>query len=178
MACIKELNNAISYDCQGGTVNVAELYLINRSQVSAYTLNAGADKMDTITLTSGAKTVPVECYKAGVKVVEALKAGDARAGVDQSLTFTLYKKSGTDALILKALLSGSFMAAVRFADLNADKQILGVVSGLESSQLDTDSSTNGGFTTVTIKTPEDAIGESRMKLDDAAWNTIVTAKLL
>ena len=95
MACIKELNNAISYDCQGGTVNVAELYLINRSQVSAYTLNAGSDKMDTITLTSGAKTVPVECYKAGVKVVEALKAGDARAGVDQSLTFTLYKKSGT-----------------------------------------------------------------------------------
>ena len=169
MACIKELNNAISYDCQGGTVNVAELYLINRSQVSAYTLNVGADKMDTITLTSGAKTVPVECYKACVKVVEALKAGDVRAGVDQSLTFTLYKKSGTDALILKALLSGSFMA---------DKQILGVVSGLESSQLDTDSSANGGFTTVTIKTPEDAIGESRMKLDDVAWNTIVTAKLL
>ena len=178
MACIKELNNAISYDCQGGTVNVAELYLINRSQVSAYTLDANGVTMNTITLTSGAKTVPVECYKAGVKVIEALKAGDMRAGVEQSLTFTLYNKGANSQSIVKALLSGSFMAAVRFADLNADKLILGVVSGLEISQFDTDSSANGGFTPVTIKTPDDSIGESRIKLADAAWNTIVTAKLV
>lgn len=178
MACIKELNNAITYDCQGGTVNVAELYLVNRSHVSAYTLSTSGGQMDTITLTSGAKTVPVECYKAGVKVIEALKAGDMRAGVDQSLTFTLYNKGANSQSIVKALLSGSFMAAVRFADLNADKLILGVVSGLEISQLDTDSSANGGFTTITIKTPEDAIGENRLRIADAAWNTIVTAKLV
>lgn len=178
MACIKELNNAITYDCKGGTVNVAELYLINRSQISAYTVDATGTIINTVTLTTGAKTVPVECYKAGVKVIEALKAGDARAGVDQSLTFLLYNKGANSQAIIKALLSGSFMAAVRFADLNADKIMLGVVSGLEISQLDTDSSANGGFTTVTVKTPDDAAGESRMKLADAAWDTIVNAKLV
>lgn len=175
MACIKELNNAITYDCQGGTVNVVGLYLVNRSQVSAYTLDANGTTMNTVTLTAGAKTVPVECYKAGAKVIEALKAGDARAGVDQSLTFTLYNKGANSQAIVKALLSGSFMAAVKFADLNADNLILGVVSGLEISQLDTDSSANGGFTTITLKTPEDSIGENRLKISDTAWDTIVNA---
>lgn len=178
MACIKELNNAITYECQGGTVNVVGLYLVNRSHVSAYTLNTSGGQMDTITLTSGAKTVPVECYKAGVKVIEALKAGGMRAGVDQSLTFTLYNKGANSQSIVKALLSGSFLAAVKFADLNADNLILGVVSGLEISQLDTDSSANGGFTTITLKTPEDSIGENRMKISDTAWNTIVNARIV
>lgn len=178
MACIKELNNAITYDCQGGTVNVAELYLINRSQVSAITLNAEGTGATAITLTTGAKTVPVECYKSGVKVTEALKAGDVRAGIDQSLTFTLYDKSAATNRIVKALLSGNFLAAVKFNDLNARKQLLGVNSGLEVSQMDTDSSANGGFTTVTIKTPEDAIGENRVDMADTVWNTIVTAKLV
>lgn len=177
MACIKELNNAITYECQGGTVNVVGLYLVNRSHVSAYTLSTSGGQMDTITLTSGAKTVPVECYKAGVKVIEALKAGDTRAGVDQSLTFTLYNKGANSQSIVKALLSGSFLAAVKFADLNADNIILGVVSGLEISQLDTDSSANGGFTTITLKTPEDSIGENRLKISDTAWNTIVNARI-
>ena len=177
MACIKTLNKAITYDCQPGSVGIAEMYLINFDDVTATTVDA-ANHLTTITLAAGAKTVPVECYKNGAKFTEALKSSDVSAGLDQSVMFTLYTKQVTIApVILSALLSGRFMAAIKFNDINATPVIVGLKCGLEISQADTDSSANGGFTTVTIKTPDDARGENRVTIASAAWNTIASAKL-
>mgnify|MGYP006972334853 CR=1 FL=1 len=53
----------------------------------------------------------------------------------------------------------------------------GLKCGLEISQADTDSNAAGGFTTITIKTPDDARGENRMTLTAAVWKTITAAKL-
>lgn len=178
MACIKTLNKAITYDCQPGSVGIAEMYLINFDDVTAATIDA-ANHMTTITLASGAKTVPVECYKNGAKYTEALRLSDVSAGLDQSVMFTLYNKQVTVApVILSALLSGRFMAAIKFNDINATPVIAGLKCGLEISQADTDSSAAGGFTTITIKTPDDARGENRITIASAAWTTITAAKLV
>lgn len=177
MACIKTLNKAITYDCQPGSVGIAEMYLINFDDVTASTVDAN-NSVTAITLKSGAKTVPVECYKNGAKLTEALKLSDVSAGLDQSVMFTLYNKNLTGAnAILAALLSGRFMAAIKLNDINASPVMAGLKCGLEISQADTDSSANGGFTTVTIKTPDDARGENRVTLTVAAWTTIAAAKL-
>lgn len=177
MACIKTLNKAITYDCQPGSVGIAEMYLINFDDVTFATVD-GNNSITDITLKSGAKTVPVECYKNGAKLTEALKLSDVSAGLDQSVMFTLYNKNLTDAnAILGALLSGRFMAAIKLNDINASPVMAGLKCGLEISQADTDSSANGGFTTVTIKTPDDARGENRVTLTTAAWNVITAAKL-
>ena len=177
MACIKTLNKAITYDCQPGSVGIAEMYLINFDDVTSATVD-GNNSITAIKLKSGAKTVPVECYKNGAKLTEALKLSDVSAGLDQSVMFTLYNKNLTDAnAILGALLSGRFMAAIKLNDINASPVMAGLKCGLEISQADTDSSANGGFTTVTIKTPDDARGENRVTLTTTAWGTIQTAKL-
>lgn len=177
MACIKILNKAITYACQPGSVGIAEMYLINFDDVTATTVDA-ANHLTTITLASGAKTVPVECYKNGAKFTEALKSSDVSAGLDQSVMFTLYNKQVTIApVILSALLSGRFMAAIKFNDINATPVIAGLKCGLEISQADTDSSAAGGFTTITIKTPDDARGENRITIASAAWTTITAAKI-
>lgn len=177
MACIKTLNKAITYDCQPGSVGIAEMYLINFDDVTSATVD-GNNSIKAIALKSGAKTVPVECYKNGAKLTEALKLSDVSAGLDQSVMFTLYNKNLTDAnAILGALLSGRFMAAIKLNDINASPVMAGLKCGLEISQADTDSSANGGFTTVTIKTPDDARGENRVTLTMAAWNVITAAKL-
>ena len=177
MACIKTLNKAITYDCQPGSVGIAEMYLINFDDVTATTVDA-ANHLTTITLASGAKTVPVECYKNGAKFTEALKSSDVSAGLDQSVMFTLYNKQVTIApVILSALLSGRFMAAIKFNDINATPVIAGLKCGLEISQADTDSNAAGGFTTITIKTPDDARGENRITIASAAWTTIAAAKI-
>ena len=176
MACIKTLNKAITYDCQPGSVGIAEMYLINFDDVTATTL--GSDPIITdITFKSGAKTVPVECYKNGAKFTEALKLSDVSAGLDQSVTFTIYSKTGEGRLIIAALLSGRFMAAIKLKDINSIPIMAGYKCGLEISQADTDSNANGGFITVTIKTPDDARGENRIGIYDPAWTKIVNAKL-
>lgn len=177
MACIKTLNKAITYDCQPGSVGIAEMYLINFDDVTSATVDAN-NSITAITLKSGAKTVPVECYKNGAKLTEALKLSDVSAGLDQSVMFTLYDKTSTNAnAIVAALLSGRFMAAIKLNDINAAPVMAGLKCGLEISQADTDSSAAGGFTTVTIKTPDDARGENRVSINTAAWNVITAAKL-
>lgn len=177
MACIKTLNKAITYDCQPGSVGIAEMYLINFDDVTSATVDSN-NSISAITLKAGAKTVPVECYKNGAKLTEALKLSDVSAGLDQSVMFTLYDKSlSLSSNIMASLLNGRFMAAVKLNDINAAAVMAGFKCGLEISQADTDSSAAGGFTTITIKTPDDARGENRMTLQAAAWTTIVNAKL-
>lgn len=178
MACIKTLNKAITYDCQPGSVGIAEMYLINFDDVTTSTVDA-SNQITALSLKSGAKTIPVEAYKNGAKLTEALKLSDVSAGLDQSIMFTLYDKTTANAnLIIAALLSGRFMAAVKLNDINAAPLLVGYKCGLEISQADTDSSAAGGFTTVTIKTPDDARGENRITIASAAWTTITAAKLV
>ena len=178
MACIKTLNKAITYACQPGSVGIAEMYLINFDDVTAATVDA-SNQITALSLKSGAKTIPVEAYKNGAKLTEALKLSDVSAGLDQSIMFTLYDKTTANAnLIMSALLSGRFMAAVKLNDINAAPLLVGYKCGLEISQADTDSSAAGGFTTITIKTPDDARGENRITMASAAWTTITAAKLV
>lgn len=176
MACIKALDKAIQYNCELGAVGLGELYLINFADITAMTVSA-ANIITAITLKAGAKTVPVDMVKNGVKVVEAMKATDVSNGIDQTLTITLYDKGPTSTVIIDALMNGRFMAAVSYKDLKASRVMLGALCGLEISDIQTDSSANGGFTSITLKTPDDAKGEKRTLIDTAAWTAIVNAKL-
>ena len=179
MACIKTLNKAITYACQPGSVGIAEMYLINYDDVTAGTVDPATGILSGVTLKAGAKTIPVECYKNGAKFTEALKLSDVSAGLDQSVMFTVYEKGlPLSNHIMAALLSGRFMAAIKLNDINATPIMAGYKCGLEISQADMDSSANGGFTTVTIKTPDDARGENRITIASAAWTTITAAKLV
>lgn len=176
MACIKALDKAIQYNCELGAVGLKELYLINFADITAMTVSA-ANIITAITLKTGAKTVPVNVVKNGVKVVEAMKATDVSNGIDQTLTITLYDKASNSTLIIDALMNGRFMAAVSYKDLKASRNMLGALCGLEISDIQTDSSANGGFTSITLKTPDDAKGEKRTLIGTTPWTTIVNAKL-
>lgn len=176
MACIKALGKAIQYNCELGAVGLRELYLINFADITAMTISA-TNVIEDITLKAGAKTVPVDMVKNGVKVLEAMKATDVSNGIDQTLTITLYDKAVIGSVIIDALMNGRFMAAVSYKDLKASRIMLGALCGLEISDIQTDSSANGGFTSITLKTPEDAKGEKRTIVGTTSWNTIVNAKL-
>ena len=176
MACIKALDKAIAYNCEVGATGLRELYLVNAADIATMTVSA-ANIITAVTLKTGAKTVPVDIVKNGVKVSEALKATDVSNGLEQSLTIVLYNKAVDSTLILDALMNGRFLAAVSYRDLSASRIMLGTMCGLEVSDIQTDSSANGGFTTITLKTPDDAKGEKRTLIDAPAWTTIVNAKL-
>lgn len=176
MACIKALDKAIQYNCELGAVGLGELYLINFADITDMTVSV-TNVIEDITLKTGAKTVPVDVVKNGVKVVEAMKATDVSNGIDQTLTITLYDKAVIGSVIVDALMNGRFMAALSYKDLKASRNMLGALCGLEISDIQTDSSANGGFTTITLKTPDDAKGEKRTIVGTASWTKIVNAKL-
>nr|DAO40974.1 MAG TPA: hypothetical protein [Caudoviricetes sp.] len=176
MACIKALDKAIQYNCELGAVGLGELYLINFADITDMTVSA-TNVIEGITLKTGAKTVPVDMVKNGAKVVEAMKATDVSNGIDQTLTITLYDKAVIGSVIIDALMNGRFMAAVSYKDLRASRHMLGALCGLEISDIQTDSSANGGFTSITLKTPDDAKGEKRTIVGTASWTKIVKAKL-
>lgn len=176
MACIKALDKAIQYNCELGAVGLGELYLINFADITDMTVSA-TNVIEDITLKTGAKTVPVDMVKNGAKVVEAMKATDVSNGIDQTLTITLYDKAVIGSVIVDALMNGRFMAAVSYKDLKASRHMLGALCGLEISDIQTDSSANGGFTSITLKTPDDAKGEKRTIVGTASWTKIVNAKL-
>lgn len=176
MACIKKLNYAIQYNCELGAVGLGELYLINFADITDMTVST-ENMITAITLRAGAKTVPVDMVKNGVKVLEAMKATDVSNGIDQTLTITLYDKAVKGTVIIDALMNGRFMAAVSYKDLRANRNMLGALCGLEISDIQTDSSANGGFTSITLKTPDDAKGEKRTLIGSVPWTTIVNAKL-
>lgn len=176
MACIKALDKAIQYNCELGAVGLRELYLINFADITAMTVS-DTNVIEDITLKAGTKTVPVDMVKNGVKVVETMKATDVSNGIDQTLTITLYDKAVIGSVIVDALMNGRFMAAVSYKDLKASRHMLGTLCGLEISDIQTDSSANGGFTSITLKTPDDAKGEKRTIVGTASWTKIVKAKL-
>ena len=122
MACIKALDKAIQYNCELGAVGLRELYLINFADITAMTVSA-ANIITAITLKAGAKTVPVDMVKNGVKVVEAMKATEVSNGIDQTLTITLYDKAAIGTLIIDALMNGRFMAAVSYKDIKAGRSL-------------------------------------------------------
>ena len=58
MACMK-LNKAIVFGCAGGSVGLAGLYLVNKSELSSFVMGGDGVTLNSIVLVSGAKAIPV-----------------------------------------------------------------------------------------------------------------------
>lgn len=109
MACMK-LNKAIVFGCAGGSVGLAGLYLVNKSELASFVMGGDGVTLNSIVLVSGAKAIPVDCYKNGAKVVDALRTLDGAAGMEQTVTITVYDKTSDGAAIKESLLSGNYVA--------------------------------------------------------------------
>lgn len=174
MACIK-LNKAIVFGCTGGSVGLAGLYLVNKADLASFVV--GSDVvLNSITLVSGAKAIPVDCYKNGAKMADALRTLDGAAGMEQTVTLTVYDKTSDGMAIQEALLSGNFVAFAKLKDGGSIK-VAGLYAGLETASMDGDSSAAGGFVTVTLKTPDNSRGDRNIVALPAVWTYLEANKL-
>ena len=76
--------------------------------------------------------------------------------------------------IVQQLLGGNFRVA--FKTKTGNYYLAGAFCGLEASDLATDSST-GGLTTVTLKTPEAATGDSLLMIVKATYDGLKVPKV-
>lgn len=176
MGCLNKLTKAILVDCDGGATGVAEMLLINFADIATKSV---ADGVATITLTDNAKAVLVESNKKGVNATEEVKQNDnAPTALTQAVTFTLYQtgNNAEGAQIVSQILNGTFLALV--ATKAGAKRVYGLNYGLTMSALTEDLNANGGFTTITLSTPENVIGETRVNIAGTSYNAFRAAAII
>lgn len=174
MGCLSNLDKAILFTCEGGAAGIEEMLLINMADVATKSVAAG---VATITLSASKKAILVESNKKGVNAVETIRqAENAPNALDQSITFTIYAKTAASANSANLILNGRFIALCKMKE-DGFYRAYGVTYGLEASAMDEDANANGGFTTVTIKTPENVMGEQRATVLKTAYDTLRTGAI-
>ena len=175
MGCLSKLNKAILVDCDGGATGIAEMLLINFADIT--TKSVDANGVATITLAAGAKAVLVESNKKGVNATEEVKQNDnAPTALTQAVVFTLYQSSSAGTVIANQILNGTFLAIARTKAGFA--RVYGFNYGLTMSAFTEDLNANGGFTTITLSTPENVIGEMRVSFAFASYTTLRNAAIV
>lgn len=174
MGCLNKLNKAILVDCDGGATGVAEMLLVNFADIS---FKSVANSVANVDLIAGAKAVLVESNKKGVNATEEIKENDnAPTALTQAVTFTLYQGGVNGTAIVNQILNGTFLALVK---TKAGRiRAYGYNYGLSATAISEDLNANGGFTTITISTSENVIGEARLNFADASYNTLRAAAIV
>ena len=174
MGCLNKLDRAILVDCDGGATGVAEMLLINMADIATKSVS---NSVATITLAAGAKAVLVESNKKGVNATEEIKTNDnAPTALTQAVTFTVYQGNADGTRIVNQILNGTFIALVKTK--SGQYRAYGVNYGLTMSAFTEDLNANGGFTTITLSTSENVIGETRLSFADASYNTLRAAAIV
>lgn len=174
MGCLNKLNKAILVDCAGGATGVAEMLLVNFADIATKSV---VDSIATITLAAGAKAVLVESNKKGVNATEEIKENDnAPTALTQAVTFTMYQGDVNGTRIVNQILNGTFLALVK---TKAGRiRAYGYNYGLNPTAISEDLNANGGFTTITLSTSENVIGEARITFADAGYNKLRAAAIV
>lgn len=170
MGCISNITGAITYDCLGGAVGIAELLLINYSDVQSVAINQGEA---TIALIGSAGPVRVASIRKGANATEAVRSNEnAPNALEQTVNFTVYKKTKVEADFVNAIINSRLVAVAKMVE-NGVYRIFGPNYGLEVSALEESANENGGFTAITLSTPENVLGEPRAVITESTWNTLV-----
>ncbi len=161
--------------CDAGATGIEELLLINYSEIASKDLSAG---QATLTLSSGGKAILVESNKKGVNASSEARVNDnAPAALADSVTFTIYGKDKNSADIVNRILNGRFAAVAKMKEKNVFR-VYGLMYGLTMSAYTEEANANGGFTTITLTTPENVIGEQRAHFNPTTYTTLRTGAIV
>ena len=171
MGCISNITGAITYDCLGGAVGIADLLLINYSDIQSISI---ANGIATITLTPSGKVIRVASIRKGANATEAQRINEnAPNALEQSVNFTVYKKTSAENVFINTILNSRLVAVAKMVETGVYR-IYGCNYGLEVSGLEESANDNGGYTAITLTTPENVLGEARASITEATWNTLVS----
>lgn len=170
MGCISNIKGAITYDCLGGAVGIADLLLINYSDIQSISVSAG---VATVALTPTGKTIRVASIRKGANATEAPRINEnAPNAIEQAVNFTVYKKTPAENVFINTILNSRLVAVAKMVETGVYR-IYGCNYGLEITGLGESANENGGFTAITLTTPESVLGEARASVTESTWNTLL-----
>lgn len=176
MACISKLASAITYDCDSGATGLVSAVIINKSDIASFTLAASGAV--SITLASGAKAYKIDTVKRSLVLSTALKINDGAPNANThtaNMTVTYADQTSLLSSIMDAFTNGSFVIVAKTANSSARAGVYGLYYGLQATSIDRSSHDNGGWTTVTLETPENVIGEDTCFMESGPYQALLNA---
>lgn len=176
MACISKLASAIAYDCDSGATGLVSALIINKEDIASYVVDGANSAVTAITLVSGARAYRIDTVKRSLVVSSTLKVNEGAPNAyahSASLTITRAADSTLRA-IQAALTNGSFVVLAALPGV-AGAYVYGLYYGLSATASESSSHDNGGWTTATLETPENVIGEDNILAIAAVYDALYAA---
>ena len=175
MACITKLADAIAYDCDSGATGLVSALIINKADIASFTHDTPNMRLTAITLAPGAKAYKIDTVKRSLVLSETLKVNDgAPNAYSHSASIVLTAApSGALRALRTAITNGSFVILAQRA--GGQVTVYGLYYGMSAVSSDYSSHDNGGWTTVTLETPENVIGEDNLLAIKGVYETLQAA---
>ena len=176
MACISKLASAIAYDCDTGATGLVSAIIINKADIASFAVTPASLSVDTLVLTSGAKAYKIDTVKRSLVVSDTLKIneGAPNAHAHTANITVMGENSIAVRSIKKAATNGTFVIlAKKQGDSYA--KAYGLYYGMSATSAESSTQDNGGWTTLTLETPENVIGEDTLSVDATLYDALYTA---
>lgn len=176
MACISKLASAIPYNCDTGATGLVSAIIINKEDIASFLVEGGSLTVSGVTLVPGAKAYKIDTVKRSLVLSSALKVNEGAPNA-HSHSATLVYTGILDAsarAVASALTNGTFVIAAKTATLAAPR-IYGLYYGLSATAMDNNSHENGNWTTITLETPENVIGEDPVAMVETEYDALYAA---
>lgn len=176
MACISKLATAIAYDCNTGATGIESAFIINKADIASYQVASDTGVVLALTLVSGAKAYKIDTVKRSLVLSSSLKINDGAPNAYSHSASIIQTGVYDDSarLALSAFTNGSFVIAAKWCNQGA-RRIYGLYYGMSATGVENNSHDNGGWTTITLETPENVIGEDAIRLSDAVYDGLLAA---
>lgn len=176
MACITKLANAIAYDCDSGATGLVSALIINKEDIASFTVAEGGS-VSGLTLSPGAKAYKIDTIKRSLVLSTALKVNDGAPNAfthTATITSMTAATSGVHYKISNAISNGSFVIISRPVG-GTTATVSGLYYGMSATAFDRSSHDNGAWTTITLETPENVIGEDNLSMGTSDYNALYAA---
>lgn len=178
MACITKLASAIAYDCDTGATGLVSALIINKADITGFSLDGNTATLSGVTLAAGAKAYKIDTVKRSLVLSSSLKVNEGAPNA-YSHSATLVYTGILDAAgrkLVMALTNGSFVIVAK-TDTLAAPRVYGLYYGLSATAVDSNSHENGSWTTFTLETPENVIGEDPIGITPAEYDALYAAAI-
>ena len=176
MACITKLANAIAYDCDSGATGLVSALIINKADIASFSVDGSTMVVSGVTLAAGAKAYKLDTVKRSLVLSTALKVNDGAPNANTHSASIVFTDSVDIAWrqAMQSFTNGSFVIIAKPTD-GMFPRVYGLYYGLSATAMDNNSHENGNWTTLTLETPENVIGEDSVAMTVADYDALYTA---
>ena len=173
MACISKLARAIAYDCDTGSTGLVSALIINKDDIASFVLSSDGTNVNALTMADTSRIFKIDTVKRTATASTALKVNEgAPNAYTHTVTLTVTGDSGSLGLS-QAFSNGSFVVITKAP--SSWCYVYGLYYGLSATSAERNSHDNGGWTTYTLETPENVIGEDNLSVLTSYYDTLYAA---